>query len=120
MKKVWILLALVLVIVGGLCLGIYRKDTSYDRIVESISLNEAMKIAEANPACFLVRFSDGATGSQYQIVYGTYAGSDIEILGESTPARDLGGVFKGENLNGFNSRPCVRGDSCCRICKQNF
>lgn len=93
MKKVWILLALVLVTVGGLCLGIYRKDTSYDRIVGSISLNEAMKIAEANPACFLVCFSDGATGPQYQIAFGDYAGSDIEILGESTPARNLGGVF---------------------------
>lgn len=93
MKKVWIILALVLVAVGGLCLGIYMRDTSYDCIVESISLNEAKKIAEANPACFLVRFSDGATGPQYKIAFGDYAGSDIEILGESTPIHDLGGVF---------------------------
>ena len=93
MKKVCILLALILIAIGGLYLGLSMRDTSYDRIVESISLNEAKKIAEANPACFLVRFSDGATGPQYKIAFGDYAGSDIEILGESTPARDLGGVF---------------------------
>ena len=93
MKKVCILLALILIAIGGLYLGLSMRDTSYDCIVESISLNEAKKIAEANPACFLVRFSDGATGPQYQIAFGDYAGSDIEILGESTPARNLGGVF---------------------------
>ena len=95
MKKTLIIIVIVILILAlvAIILYTYIKDTSYDCIVECVTMEEAVQIAETSSNCYIVEFCHGATGARYNIAYGEYAGSDVELIGDYTPSVNLSGVF---------------------------
>jgi len=71
---------------------IYCIDTSYKIIKEGITFDEARRIVDNNDAFYIVASQHGATGAQYEIVYGINKGFDIELSG-NTPMKKLSNIF---------------------------
>ncbi len=92
-RKLFTVLLLVLILTAGIFLHLFRNDTSYAGLIEGISLKEAKQIVQNTADCYIVEFSHAATGPQYRIADGPYAGSDIELTGDYTPTLNLSGVF---------------------------
>lgn len=92
-RKLFTVLLLVLILTAGIFLHLFRNDTSYEGLIEGISLKEAKQIVQNTTDCYIVEFSHAATGPQYRIADGPYAGSDIELTGDYTPTLNLSGVF---------------------------
>lgn len=120
MKRILKIIVIVILLAGLAGIALYIKDTSYDCIVECVTMEEALQIAETNSNCCIVEFCHGATGARYNIAYGEYAGSDVELIGDYTPSVNLSGVFSyadnkfliyysstlnDDNLGQFNTDP---------------
>ena len=91
-KKMIIIFTILCSLLLGLVILIWN-DCSYERVKDGITLAEAKHLIDEDERCFLITRKEGATDADYTIVYGKYAGADVNLTRGNVPESALSNVF---------------------------